>query len=143
MDNLASLFSLLCSCLCPLLILAPMIVGMWKVFEKAGRPGWESLVPVYNAYVMTIEIAKQEMIMFVLLFVPIAGIYAHFVVCMEIAKRFGKEQGFGIGLFFLPFIFFPLLGFSKDAVYDNSPGASGGGGGGSGRSRRRDEYDDE
>lgn len=146
MDNLGSILSLLCSCLCPLIIILPIFAGLWKMFEKAGRPGWEGIVPIYNAYVLTIEICKLDMMMFILQFIPIANIYAAFMVAMELAKRFGKEQGFGLGLFFLPFVFIPILGFSKDARYDNSPGAGGGGGsrGGSGRSRRRDdEYEDE
>jgi hypothetical protein len=119
----------------------PVVAGLWKMFEKAGRPGWESLVPIYNGYVLTVEICKLDMLMFILQFVPVANIYSALMVSLELAKRFGKEQGFGIGIFLLPMIFVPLLGFSKDAVYDNSPGA--GGGGGSGRPRRRDEYDDE
>lgn len=144
MDNLMSLLSLACGCACPVIIIAPFFVGLYKLFEKAGRPGWEGLVPVYNQYILTMEIAKQEILMFILLFVPVAGIYAWFVICMEVAKRFGKEQGFGIGLFLLPFIFFPLLGFSKDAVYDNSPGAGGGGGrSGGGYNRPRRDRDDD
>ncbi len=132
-------FYLLCGCVCPFLVILPVFAGLWKMFEKAGRPGWEGIVPIYNAYVLTIEICKLDMLMFILQFVPIANIYAAFMVAMELAKRFGKEQGFGIGIFFLPFVFIPMLGFS-DARYDNSPGASGGlGGGGGGYQRRRDD----
>lgn len=46
----------------------------------------------------------------------IANIYIAFVILMALAKSFGKETGFGIGLFFLGFIFFPMLGFG-DAKY--------------------------
>ena len=138
MDNLLSLGSLLCSCLCPLIIFVPLVIGFWKVFEKAGRPGWEAIVPVYNLYILTIEIAKKDIVTFLLaIFIFPVG---YVLIGLEVARRFGKEQGFGIGLGLLPFIFYPILGFSKDAVYDSSPGASGGG---SGRPRRRDEYDDE
>lgn len=144
MDNIFGLLSMACGCACPLLIIAPFFVGLYKVFEKAGRPGWEGLVPFYNLYILTIEIAKQEMLMVILMFVPFANIYSSFVVSMEVAKRFGKEQGFGIGLFLLPMIFYPLIGFSKDAVYDNSPGAAGGGGrSGGGYIRPRRDRDDD
>ncbi len=90
------------------LLIGLMIAGMWKSFEKAGEPGWASLVPFYNVYVMT-QIARKEIIWFVIaLFFGIVGIP---VLCIAIAERFGKGAMFGIGMAFLPFIFWPMLGF--------------------------------
>jgi len=102
--------------LCPLIglaIFAVVVAGAWKVFTKAGQPGWAALVPIYSTYVFVVEIAKKDMMWFLLsLFVPFAIV----VPCMDVAEKFGKERTYGIGLFLLPFIFFPMLGFS-DAQY--------------------------
>ncbi len=102
--------------LCPLIyfaLLAVAAVGGWKVFEKAGQPGWAALVPFYNLYVFVVEIAKKDMVWFLLsLFVPFAVI----IPCMDVAEKFGKERVYGLGLAFLGFIFFPMLGFG-DAQY--------------------------
>jgi|GEM_PF-989127 hypothetical protein len=35
-----------------LIIVVMTLAGLWKAFEKAGRKGWEGIVPVYNQYVM-------------------------------------------------------------------------------------------
>ncbi len=90
-----------------------VIAGIWKTFVKAGEPGWACIVPFYNYYVMAkIGGAKNWW----LIFIPIANIYIVFVIMIALAKSFGKETGFGIGLVFLGFIFFPILGFG-DAKY--------------------------
>ncbi len=115
-----------------LVLVIVMVVSLWKIFEKAGQPGWAAIVPIYNAYILTVEIAKKEILWFILQFVPFVGIVAQFVVCIDVAKKFGKETGYGIGLALLPFIFFPMLAFGS-AKYQ----------GGRGGSRRRDDYDDE
>src|SRR5262245_53965955 len=85
-----------------------MIIGMWKVFEKAGKPGWAAIVPFYNTFVLT-EIAGKPVLWFILLFIPCVGLVIFLMISMEIAKAFGKGQGFGLGLCFLPFIFYPML----------------------------------
>jgi len=111
---------------------------MWKVFEKAGQPGWAAIVPIYNGYVLTCEIAKKDIVWFlVITFVPFVGLVAWILVAMEVGKKFGKEGGYGVGLALLPFIFFPMLGFS-DAQYQGSSSKSGGK-----RSKYADEDEDE
>ena len=100
-----------------------LIAGMWKVFVKAGQPGWACLVPIYNLYVMTVEIAKLEILWFILAFIPIANIIAAFKVGFAIAAMFGKEGGFGIGLVLLGFIFYPILGFGS-ATYQGGATAA-------------------
>lgn len=94
-----------------LAVVVLIIVGMWKVFQKAGRPGWESIVPFYNLYVLTVEIAKMEIVWFILMLIFPISIYAGIKVGMVIAPKFGKEANFGIGLGLLPMIFYPILGF--------------------------------
>ena len=100
-------------------MLAGVIVGMYKVFEKAGKPGWAAIVPIYNLFVLT-EIAGLSIIWFVMYLVCCIAIIPAVVVPLNIAKAFGKSTSFGIGLMLLPFIFYPVLGFS-DAKYLGAP----------------------
>lgn len=96
------------------------IVASWKLFTKAGKPGWASLIPIYNIYIMC-EIAEKEWWYMLLLIVPIVNIYANFVIYDGIAKKFGKSTGFTIGMMFLPLIFFPILAFGNakyEGFYD-------------------------
>lgn len=88
------------------------IIAMWKLYKKAGKPGWASIVPVYNIIVM-LEIAELPMWYIALFFVPFANIYAIFKIYIEIAHKFGKSTGFGVGMVFLNFVFIPMLAFGK------------------------------
>jgi hypothetical protein len=95
-----------------LAFLVLMLMSIWKVFTKAGQPGWAAFVPIYNLIVMLNIVGKP--IWWILLFmVPLVNIYAFFSVTILLAKSFGKSTGFGLGLLFLGFIFFPLLGFGS------------------------------
>lgn len=96
-------------------ILAIVVAGLWKVFAKAGQPGWAAIVPFYNYYVMT-QIVGRPILWFVLLLVPCVNIVAAFLIMQDLAKSFGKSSGFGVGLFLLSPIFIPMLGFG-DAQY--------------------------
>jgi hypothetical protein len=92
-----------------------MIASIWKVFTKAGKPGWACIVPIYSTIVM-LEIAKKPIWWFLLFFVPIVNIIFAIMMLNGISKNFGKSEGFTAGMLFLPFIFFPILGFG-DATY--------------------------
>ena len=87
-----------------------MIASLWIVFTKAGHPGWAAIIPIYNAYIL-ILIAGKPGWWLVLLFVPFVNIVIEIIVALAVAKNFGKGTGFGIGLIFLPFIFYPILAF--------------------------------
>ncbi|MFR5756755.1 MAG: DUF5684 domain-containing protein [Lachnospiraceae bacterium] len=101
-----------------------MIVSLWKIFKKAGKPGWASIIPIYNIYIMC-EIAEKEWWYVLLSFVPFANIYAMIVLYNGMAKRFGKSGGFVAGMILLPVIFFPMLAFGKDAaIVNNQPNTS-------------------
>lgn len=89
-----------------------IVVGMWKVFEKAGQPGWAALIPFYNAYVM-LQIVGRPGWWLILYFVPLINIVVAIVVCIELAQSFGKGIGFALGLIFLGFIFVLILGFGS------------------------------
>src|SRR5258707_1350661 len=88
-----------------LVVILLVFAIMWKVFTKAGQPGWAALVPIYNHYLLVMEICKLEILWFILGFIPIGNIIAGWVICQALAKKFGKSDAFGIGLFFLGPIF--------------------------------------
>lgn len=102
-----------------LLILVAVIAGMWKVFEKAGKPGWACLVPIYNIIVL-LEIIGKPLWWIVLYFVPCANIVVAFLVGIELAKRFGKDTIYGVLIALFPMVMFPVLGFT-DAKYTPPP----------------------
>ena len=92
-----------------------MIITMWKIFTKAGEPGWAAIVPIYNLIVL-LKISGKPAWWFILLIIPFVGIIVGFMVCINLAQNFGKSTGFGIGLALLGFIFGPILAFG-DARY--------------------------
>ena len=102
-----------------LLIVAVMVASMWKVFAKAGKPGWAAIVPIYNIVVM-LEIAGKPIWWIALFFIPVVNFVVSILINISIAQSFGKGTGFGIGLSFLPFIFLPILGFGS-AQYQGVP----------------------
>lgn len=95
-----------------------MIVSLWKIFTKAGKPGWGSIVPFYNFYLQT-EIAFGNGWLFLLYLVPIANIVMAIMTPFKMAKAFGKGTGFGFGLWLIPIVFYPILAFG-DAEYQGA-----------------------
>ena len=98
-----------------LLLIVVVIAGFWQVFVKAGKPGWAALIPIYNGIVL-LEIVGREWWWIVFYFIPFVNLVVAVIVSLEVAKSFGKGAGFGVGLAFLPFVFYPILGFG-DARY--------------------------
>lgn len=87
-----------------------LATGAWYMFEKAGKPGWAILVPIYNLIVMC-EIAKKPTWWVALFLIPIANIIFLIMMLNGISKAFGKTEGFTVGLVFLRQIFFAILGY--------------------------------
>jgi uncharacterized protein DUF5684 len=98
-----------------LALMVAVIVGCWKVLEKAGQPGWGVLIPIFNAYLL-IKVARRPGWWLLLLFVPLVNVIVAIIITIDVAKNFGKGIGFALGLIFLGFIFYPILGFG-DAQY--------------------------
>lgn len=94
-------------------ILVLYVAGMWKVFQKAGQKGWLAIIPILNLYVL-IKIAGREGWWLILFLIPCVNIVAIAVVSIDVAKAFGKSAGYGIGLWILGVIFYPMLGFGQD-----------------------------
>lgn len=89
-----------------------LIAAMWRVFEKAGQPGWAAIIPIYNTYVMT-KIGGKPGWWVILFFIPIVNIVILIWLYNMISKSFGKDEGFTAGLIFLGIIFWPILGFGS------------------------------
>jgi hypothetical protein len=93
-----------------LLIMVFIVAGFWKTFTKAGKPGWGAIIPIYNV-ILLLEIAGRPIWWILLLLIPVVNFVVGIIVAFDVAKNFGKGAGFGLGLFFLGFIFYPILGF--------------------------------
>lgn len=91
------------------------IAAWWKVFEKAGQPGWASIIPIYNVIVI-LQIAGRPVWWILLSLIPLVNVIITVIVCIDFAKSFGKGTGFGIGLWLVAFIFIPILAWG-DAQY--------------------------
>ena len=94
------------------LILLLFLITFWKIFEKAGEAGWKSLIPIYNIFIM-IKIAGKPWWWFLLFLIPLVNIIFNLLWCLALGQKFGKSQLFGVGLFLLGFIFFPILAFDS------------------------------
>lgn len=85
---------------------------MWKVFTKAGKPGWAAIVPIYNTIVI-LEIVGKPIWWIILCLIPFVNIIVFLIILNELSKCFGRGVGTTLGLVFLPFIFWPILGFGS------------------------------
>lgn len=108
-------FQVICS-LISIALSVFQIICCWRVFEKAGVPGWKSLIPIYNTYVLCDLVWGEGLKMFLFL-IPIANIYFSIRLYLSFAKVFGKDVGFGIGLMFLQPIFVGILAFDSSSYY--------------------------
>lgn len=95
-----------------LAIVILIIAGIWKTFTKAGQPGWAAIIPIYNFYIL-LKIVNRPWWWLLLMLIPLVNLVIAIIVALDVAKAFGKGTGFGIGLVFLGFIFYPILGFSN------------------------------
>lgn len=96
-----------------------LIIAMWKIFTKAGKPGWASIVPIYNVIVM-FQIIGLNPWLLLLYLIPVVNFVVAIVFSImqasRLSKAFGKGTGFALGLFFLNPIFLLMLGFG-DSKY--------------------------
>ena len=97
-----------------------IIIALWKMFEKAGKPGWASIIPIYNIIIM-LEIIGKPLWWIILFLIPLVNIIFGIWATNLLSKSFGKNEGFTVGLIFLPFIFYPILGFGS-AKYEGPAG---------------------
>jgi hypothetical protein len=103
-----------------LAIIVLIIVAQWKIYEKAGKPGWACIIPIYNIIVL-LEIIGKPWWWLLLMLVPIVNIIFLIWMTNLLSLSFGKSEGFTVGLILLPIIFYPILGFG-DATYNGPAG---------------------
>jgi uncharacterized membrane protein YhaH (DUF805 family) len=99
-----------------------VIAGCWKVFIKAGQPGWASIIPIYNVYIWC-KIVGRPGWWVILLLIPFVNFIVAIILSIDLAKSFGKGVGFGLGLALLGFIFWPILGFGSAQYQGPAVGA--------------------
>jgi len=92
-----------------------VVAGMWRMFEKAGQPGWVCLIPIVNLYFL-LKVAQRPGWLLILAFIPILNLVLAILIASDLASVFGKGGLFAVGLLLLPVIFYPILGFG-DARY--------------------------
>ena len=102
-----------------LLIGIIVIIADWKIYVKAGKPGWACIIPFYNIVVLC-EIVGKPTWWVVLCLIPGVNLVIYIILLNHLSLSFGKDVGFTLGLIFLWFIFYPILGFG-DAKY-SGPG---------------------
>jgi len=110
------------SSVCGLVFAVVVIAGMWKVFTKAGQPGWAAIIPIYNLYIIT-QIVGRPNWWVLLFFVPFVNFIALIVIMNDLSKSYGQGMGFTIGLILLSPIFIPILGFGPSTYV--GPAAAG------------------
>jgi len=93
-----------------LIIAVIMIIAQWKIYTKAGKPGWAAIVPIYSQIVL-LEICDIPTWQVLFYFIPIANVYIYFVSQIELAKKFGKTAGYGVAMVFFGVILLPVLAF--------------------------------
>ena len=106
-----------------ILVVLVFIIAGWRLFSKAGKPGWAIVVPFYNLYIYT-QIIKRPgwwILLYFSIAIPAVGalglVFLSIIDQLRLAKVFGRSAGFGVGLILLGWVFFPILAFSK-SQYD-------------------------
>ena len=96
------------------------LVGVWNLYKKAGQPGWACIIPIYNVWIL-LKIVGKSGWWLLLFFIP--GVNAVFSIWTNnlLAKSFGKDLAYTLGLIFLPMIFYPILGLGS-ATYQGPAG---------------------
>jgi len=86
--------------------------AFWPVFTKAGRAGWEAIVPIYNLYVM-LQIVGRSGWWLIALFIPLINVFVWILVLYDLADSFGHGVGYTLGLLLLPFVFALVIGLGS------------------------------
>jgi hypothetical protein len=93
-------------------IIVLLIAAQWKIYVKAGKPGWACIIPIYNVIVL-LEIVGKPWWWLLLMLIPVINIIFAIWMTNLLSKSFGQTEGFTVGLILLPFIFYPILGFGE------------------------------
>ena len=106
-----------------------MIVVYWRIFDKAGQPGWAALIPIYNTIVLlkAAKLSPWLIFMFLTAIIPVVGVFIlaifSIIVVIKLGTAFNRGVGFILGMLFLPMIFFPILAFDNSKWIPDVPKA--------------------
>jgi len=122
----AAVMAVFAAMLIPIIIIWVIVIaGQWKVYAKAGKPGWACIIPIYNLIVM-LEIVGKPIWWIFLFLIPCVNIIFVIWTLNLVSKSFGQSEGFTLGLIFLGFIFWPILGFGNYQYLGPSAAEAGG-----------------
>lgn len=107
MDEIGGIFGAMIG----LVIFIFYLFTVWRIFEKAGQPGFLAIIPLVNIYIMVTKLAGKPAWWILLMFIPIVNFFVGIMVIHAVSENFGQGIGFTLGLVFLGFIFYPLLAF--------------------------------
>lgn len=93
-----------------LVVAVLLIAAYWRIFSKAGQPGWAAIIPVYSTFVL-LRVVGRPWWWFIMLLIPVVGIIFAIILVNDLSKSFGHGIGYTLGLLFLSLIFIPVLGF--------------------------------
>lgn len=111
-NNAAGSVGLIIGALIYIALILLFIIGGWKMFAKAGQPGWAIIVPIFNIYIMC-KIVGRPGWWVILMLIPIVSLVVYIMLMIDMAKSFGRGSGTAVGLVLLGFIFMPILGFGS------------------------------
>lgn len=89
-----------------------VIAALWRLFNKAGKPGWGAIIPIYNLYLM-LAIIGRPWWWLLLYLIPFVNIVIAIMVTIEFARAYGRGWPFGIGMLLLPYVFYPILAWGR------------------------------
>lgn len=122
----AEIMAIIGAIMIPLIIVWVItIIGQWKVYEKAGKPGWACIIPIYNVIVL-LEIVGKPIWWIFLFLIPCVNIIFLVWTMNLVSKSFGQSEGFTVGLLLLGFVFWPILGFGDSKYLGPSASEAGG-----------------
>ena len=123
--GIAALFAIFAALMVPIIIISiVMIIAHWKIYEKAGKPGWAAIIPIYNIIVL-LEIVGKPIWWIFLFIVPCVNFVFLIWTINLLSKSFGQSEGFTVGLLLLGIVFYPILAFGN-YQYLGPAGAEGG-----------------
>ncbi len=96
-----------------------MIISLWKIFTKAGKPGWACIVPIYNIIIL-LEVVGKPTWWIILLLIPVVNFVILIIIAHNLSLAFGKDAGFTAGLILIPVIFYPILAFGSAKYVGNT-----------------------
>lgn len=97
------------------------IIYNWKIYKKAGKHGWEAIIPIYNL-IVKFEFLNIPTWFLFLIIIPAANVALPIIIGINMAKKFGKDGGFAVGLILLPIVFYPVLAFGNAEYHPENKG---------------------